>query len=441
MNLNIPEPTHKRVVIIGGGFGGLKLVEQLRDSAFQTVLLDRNNYHQFQPLLYQVATAGLNAGSIAFPFRKDLRHNKDFHFRLAQVEKIIPEQKYIVTDIGLLTYDYLVIATGTTTNFYGMTPIQTSALSMKSITEATTLRTRLLSNFEKALVTEDPEKRKKLLTVAIIGGGATGVEIAGAIAEMKRYIFRKDYPELGTNALEIYLIEGSPRLLNNMSEKASEKAFRYLRDMDIRIRLNAKVTDYLNQSIIIEDGDPIPADTVIWVSGVTATLPAGLPQECIGHGGRLFVNEFNQIKNYNDIFAIGDVCLQTEDNYPKGHPQVAQTAIQQAKLLAHNLQQLSNNRPLHPFHYRDKGTLATIGRNKAVADLPRFHTSGFLAWILWMTVHLYSILAARNRLEILFNWMWSYLTYDRAIRLIFPASAPSSEQKGNKKENKPGTRH
>lgn len=419
MNLNIPETGRKRIVVIGGGFGGLKLIKTLRHSSFQLVLLDRNNHHQFQPLLYQVATAGLNPGSIAFPFRKDLSRIPDFHFRLAEVKKILPEKNQVETDIGPLKYDYLVIATGTDTNFYGLKNIQAHALPMKSVVEATTLRTKLLCNFEKALTTHDPVKRQHLLTIAIIGGGATGVEIAGALAEMKHYIFQKDYPELTANSLNIYLIEGSSKLLSNMSEKASEKAQDFLRHMGIKIMLNTKVTDYQDENILTESGQAIPADTVIWVSGVTASSPGGLPKESIGHGGRILTNEYNQVKNQTHIFAIGDICLQTEPNYPKGHPQVAQVAIQQGKILAHNLEKIEKHQPLTAFHYHDRGSLATIGRNKAVADLPHFHTQGFTAWVLWMGVHLRSILGVRNRLEILLNWVWNYLAYDQAIRLIF----------------------
>lgn len=419
MNLNIPQTGKKRIVIIGGGFGGLKLINILRHSGFQLVLLDRNNHHQFQPLLYQVATAGLNPESIAFPFRKDFRHIPDFHFRLTEVKKILPEKKQVETAIGFLAYDYLVIATGTGTNFYGLKNIEAHALPMKSITEATTLRTKLLCNFEKALTTSDPGKKRQLLTIAIVGGGATGVEIAGALAEMKHYIFQKDYPELPAGSLHIYLIESSPRLLGNMSEKASEKAFHFLKGMGIKIMLNTKVTDYRDKNILLANGSTIPADTLIWVSGVIATPPEGLPSECIGHGGRLLTDEYNQIKNLPHIFAIGDICLQTETHYPEGHPQVAQVAIQQGKMLAHNLKKAEKNRPLTAFHYHDRGTLATIGRNKAVADLPHFHTQGFIAWILWMGVHLRSILGVRNRLEILLNWLWNYITYDQAIRLIF----------------------
>lgn len=416
---NIPAPAHKRVIIIGGGFAGLKLANRLKKSGFQIVLFDKTNYHQFQPLLYQVATAGLNAGSIAFPFRKDFRHFTDFHFRMARVNRIITEENKIETEAGILYYDYLVIAAGTDTNYYGMQNIRQHALPMKSVTEAMTLRTRLLMNFEEALITEDPGKRQQLLNVVVVGGGATGVEISGALSEMKRYVLQKDYPDLSGGMLNIYLIEGSNRLLGGMSEIASAKALQFLQEMGVKVLLNTKVTDYKGGSIIFGEAGSIPTDTVIWVSGVTANRFNGLPQEIIGKGGRILTDEFNRVKDQVNIFAIGDICFQTEPGYPNGYPQVAQVAIQQGKLLAANLERLEKQQVLRPFHYRNLGTLATVGRNKAVADLPHWKTQGFIAWILWMTVHLRSILGVRNRLEILLNWIWNYLTYDQAIRLIF----------------------
>lgn len=419
MNPNIPETNHKRVVIIGGGFGGLKVIDELRKSGFQIVLVDRTNYHQFQPLLYQVATAGLNAGSIAFPFRKDFRHYPDFHFRMAEVSRILPEENAIETNIGTIQYDYLIIAAGTTTNYYGMQNIQTHALPMKSVIEAMALRTNLLTQLELALTEIDPEKRKQLLNITIVGGGATGVEIAGALSEMKRYVLQKDYPELSASSFNIYLIEGNSRLLSVMSEQASAKAQEFLDRMGVKILLDTRVTDYTDGFLRFANGKSIPAKTVIWVSGVTANRFEGIPKENIGHGGRILTDEFNRVQNQVNIFAIGDICLQTEADFPQGHPQVAQVAIQQGKQLARNLQRLARQDIMQPFHYRDLGTLATVGRNKAVADLPHFKTQGFIAWLLWIVVHLRSILGVRNRLEILLNWMWNYLTYDQAIRLIF----------------------
>lgn len=427
MNPNIPETNRKRIVIIGGGFGGLTLTNKLRHSGFQLVLLDRTNYHQFQPLLYQVATAGLNPGSIAFPFRKDFQKFEDFHFRMTEVLEILPEANKVNTDIGWISYDYLVIAAGTTTNYYGMKNIQAKALPMKSVTEAMALRYKLLTNFETALTEEDKNRRQALLNIAIVGGGATGVEISGALAEMKRYVLQKDYPDLSDGCLNIYLIEGSNRLLGGMSEQASQKALSFLQKMGVIVLLNTKVTDYTGQQICLADGQVITTETVIWVSGVSANYLSGISKDNIGRAGRILVDEYNRVKGMDNVFAVGDICLQTEEHYPNGHPQVAQVALQQGRLLAKNLQCLAHKQKFKPFHYRDKGSLATVGRNRAVADLPYLRTQGFFAWFLWMAVHLRSILGVRNRLEILLNWIWNYLTYDQAIRLIFK-NIPSPRQ-------------
>lgn len=418
MDFNIPPTNRKRVVIIGGGFAGLKLAKELRHSGFQIVLLDRNNYHQFQPLLYQVATAGLNPGSIAFPIREDFRKFDDFHFRMTEVKRIFPDLNRIESDLGCLAYDYLVIAIGTDTNYYGMEHIREKAIPMKNTSEAAGLRNQLLMNFEKAL-SASSEERQRLLNIVVVGGGATGVEITGALAEMKRYIVRKDYPELPPGVFHITLVEGSDRLLGNMSEAASVKAWQFLRRMNVEIRLNTRVVDYRDGQLLFEGGGSIATDTLIWVSGVTAVVPQGVPAEVIGKGGRIQTDEYNRVLGQLNIFAIGDNSIQTTQRFPQGHPQVAQVAIQQGKLLARNLKRLVDHQELQPFHYRDFGTLATVGRNKAVADLPHFKTQGFVAWVLWLTVHLRSILGVRNKLEILLNWVWNYLTYDRAIRLIF----------------------
>ena len=419
MSLNIPATTRKRVVVIGGGFGGMKLIDSLRRSGFQLVLIDQNNYHQFQPLLYQVATAGLNPGSIAFPFRKDFRHIPDFHFRMARVTRIVPRENQIETTIGSLGYDYLVIAAGTTTNYYGRQNIQAHALPMKSVTEAMALRNHILTKFEEALTADDATKRQRLLNLVVVGGGATGVEISGALAEMKRYVLQKDYPDLTSATLHIYLVEGTSKVLGNMSPEASEKAGGFLSRMGVKLLLDTRVTDYRDGAIVLANGESIPTETVIWVSGVTARLFEGIPEAVTGKGGRILTDEFCRVKNQSNIFAIGDIAQQNEPAYPNGHPQVAQVALQQGKLLARNLCLLEHHQPPLPFHYRDKGTLATVGRNKAVADLPHLKTQGFVAWFLWMAVHLRSILGVRNRLEILLNWFWNYLTYDQAIRLIF----------------------
>lgn len=418
MSFNIVDTPQKRVVIVGGGFGGLKLAEHLKKSDFQVVLIDKNNFHQFPPLLYQVASSGLASSSISFPFRKIFQKRKNFYFRLADVKAVIWEQKTIRTSIGDLHYDYLVLASGTTTNFFGNKVIEENALPMKSVEEAVELRNTLLLNFEKATITTDLEEKKALLNIVIVGGGATGVEISGALSEMKRYILPKDYPDLVSAEMNIYLVEGEAHLLAAMSEEASENAEKFLTNMGVKIILNKKVVDYQDGQVILDDGSRINAKTLVWVSGVTATRFEHIDQSLLNRGGRINVNEFNQVPGLPDVYAIGDVCFMTEKDYPHGHPQVAQVAIQQGHLLAQNLERLEKGEALKPFHYKNLGTLATVGRNKAVADLKKLKLHGFVAWVVWMTVHLRSILGVKNKLIVLINWVWSYFTYDQSIRLI-----------------------
>lgn len=418
MSVNIADTNKKRIVIVGGGFGGLKLADKLKKSNFQVVLIDKNNYHQFPPLLYQIASSGLASSSISFPFRKIFQKRKNFYFRLAEVKAVLAQQKMIQTSIGDLHYDYLVLASGTVTNFFGNEVIEQSALPMKTIEEALILRNALLVNFEKAAIATDPLEKQALMNIVIVGGGATGVEISGALSEMKRYILPKDYPDLPHDEMNIYLVEGSPRLLSVMSEEASENAEKFLTNMGVKIILNKKVVDYQNGKVILDDGENIPSQTLIWVSGVTASHFDQIDKSILNKGGRITVNAFNQVKGMQNVYAIGDVCFMTEKDYPHGHPQVAQVAIQQGKLLAENLQRLESGKALQAFHYKDLGTLATVGRNKAVADLKKVKLHGFIAWVVWMTVHLRSILGVKNKLIVLINWMWSYFTYDQSIRLI-----------------------
>ena len=340
MGFNIAKTDKKRVVIIGGGFGGLKLANKLKGSNFQVVLIDKNNFHQFPPLLYQVASSGLEPGSIIFPFRKIFQKQKDFYFRMAEVKAVIAERNLIETSIGELSYDYLVIASGTITNFFGNKTIEEKALPMKTIQEALELRNTLLSNFEKATICTDPEEKQALMNVVIVGGGATGVEVAGVLAEMKRFVMPKDYPDLKQSDMNIYLIEGSPRLLGVMSTEASENAEIFLKEMGVNIILNKRVTDYQDGKVILDDNSTITTQTLVWVSGVTATHFDHIDKEALNRGGRITVNEFNQMPGMTNVFAIGDVCFQTEEEYPNGHPQVAQVAIQQGNLLADNLKRL-----------------------------------------------------------------------------------------------------
>lgn len=422
MSLNIPKGRHKRIVVVGGGFGGLKLADKLRRSDFQVVLIDRNNYHQFPPLIYQVASSGLEPSSISFPFRKVFQRRRNFYFRMAEVLGVDPTCNVVRTSIGEVEYDYLVLAAGTTTNFFGNRAIAEQAIPMKTVTEALALRNTLLLNIERALTCDTEAERAELLNIVIVGGGATGVEIAGVLSEMKRFVLPRDYPDLRPRLMHIHLVEASDRLLAGMSPSSSADATRFLRQMGVDILLQRRVTDYRDHKVIFEDGAVIPSRTFIWVSGVTAIRIDGLAPELLGRGSRIRVDAFNRVEGMTNVFAIGDQCIQTGDpNYPNGHPQLAQVAIQQSRLLAENLPQIALGETLQPFHYRNLGVMATVGRNRAVAEIGRFHLGGWLAWVIWLVVHLRSILGVRNKIVVLLNWIWSYLTYDQSLRLILRA--------------------
>lgn len=419
MNIQIPRTNQKRIVIIGGGFGGLTLADKLKKQNFQIVLIDRNNYHQFQPLLYQVASSGLESSSISFPYRKQFRKRKNFFFRLAEVHAVNTEKNEVETSIGNLIYDYLVIAAGSTTNFHGNDIIRQWSFPMKSVEEALTLRNYLLLNLEWALDCDNDKTRQKLLNVVIVGGGATGVEIAGAISEMKRYIIPNDYPDLkGVDEINIYLIERSDRILSAFSKESSDHALRFLKKMGVTVILNKTVTGFENNYVLLDDGQRIGTNSLIWVSGVKAEHIDRINTESIGRGGRILVNKFNQVSGYTNVFAIGDICLQPEKNYPNGHPQLAPVAIQQGKHLARNFKRQLKKKEWKPFLYTDKGTLATIGRNKAVAEIRNIKLYGFPAWVVWLLVHLRSILGVKNKVLVLLDWMWNYITYDQSVRFI-----------------------
>ena len=426
MSINIKRTEKKRVVIVGGGFAGLRLATDLRGSGLQVVLIDRNNYHQFPPLIYQIASAGIEPGAISFPFRKIFRDRKDFYFRMAEVRAVFPDKKIIQTSIGKVDYDYLVFAAGTTTNFFGNSHIADEAMPMKTVAEAMGLRNALLSNFERALTCATEEERQELLNVVIVGGGATGVEVAGALSQMKRYVLPYDYPDMDTSQMHIYLIEAADRLLSGMSPDSSAKAYDFLTKMGVEIRFGKLVTDYRDHKVVMKDGSEIPTRTFIWVSGVRANSITGIDGDMLGRGGRIKVDQFNRVMGMDDVFAIGDQCIQaTDPHYPNGHPQLAQVAIQQAALLAKNLRKMINgDAGLTPFAYKNLGSMATVGRNKAVAELGKLHTQGFFAWLLWLLVHLRSILGVRNKLIVLFNWMWNYITYDDSVRVIVYATRP-----------------
>lgn len=419
MSFNIEKNDKKRVVIVGGGFGGLKLANKLKNSGFQVVLVDKNNYHQFPPLIYQVASAGMEPTSISFPFRKIFQHRKNFYFRMAEVRAVFAEKNLIQTSIGKAEYDYLVLAAGTTTNFYGNKHIEEEAMPMKNVSEAMGLRNALLGNLERALTCSTKQEQQELLNIVIVGGGATGIEVAGILSEMKRFVLPNDYPDLPSSLIHVYLIEASPRLLSGMSEESSTHAEQFLREMGVNIFLNKRVVDYSDHKVKLEDGTEIATRTFIWVSGVTGVTFGNLPPSLIGHGGRIKVDAFNRVEGMSNVFAIGDICIQEADEkYPKGHPQLAQVAIQQGKLLAENLIRLEKGQEMKPFHYRNLGSMATVGRNRAVAEFNKVKMQGWFAWVMWLVVHLRSILGVRNKTVVLLNWMWSYFTYDPSMRMI-----------------------
>ena len=416
---NIPRSPYPRVVIVGAGFGGINLVKALHNKPFQVVLIDKNNYHLFQPLLYQVATAGLEPSSIAFPVRGLFKKKHNLIFRLAEVKAVQPAANTLQTSIGDIHYDYLVIGTGSISNFFGNKNFETYGSGMKTLYEAVGIRNFGLKQLEEALLLTDPKEKNEFLNIVIVGGGPTGVELAGALAEFKRTIFVQDYPEISPELMNIYLIEAAPRLLANMSEQASAQTHKFLSGMGVKIMLKTMVKDYNGEKATLDNGQEIYTRSFIWSAGVKGNAPEGLPPEAIAKGNRIEVNEFNYVKGYENIFAIGDVAQMTNDpRYPKGYPMLAQVAIQQGRNLGANLLRLQKKQPLKPFWYKDKGTLATIGRNKAVADLGKMHLHGFPAWIIWMVVHLLFLIGFRNKLVVFINWVYSYLTYDRGTRIL-----------------------
>lgn len=417
--MNIPKTSFPRVVIIGGGFAGVMLAKKLKNKELQVVLIDKNNYHTFQPLLYQVATGGLEPDSIAFPIRKVIKDIPNFYFRLAQVFEINAEKKKIKTNIGNLKYDFLVIATGSQTNYFGNTNIEKFSMDMKSVPQSLDLRSLILENFEDALLTSNLDERNALMNFVIVGGGPTGVELAGALAEMKKGILPKDYPDLDIRQMQINIVQGGERLLDNMSEKASEKAEDFLIHLGVNIYKNVRVTDYDGCFVTTNSDLNFKAATVIWAAGVKGALVNGLQNECIvERAERIKVDAFNKVVGYDSIFAIGDIACMTTENYPKGHPMMAQPAIQQGKHLASNIISLIEKKPLKPFIYKEKGVMATIGRNKAVVDLKKLKFQGVFAWFVWMFVHLFSLIGFRNKAVVFLNWVYNYIRFDRETRLI-----------------------
>lgn len=417
--MNLSKTSQKRIVIIGGGFGGISLAKKLKDLDAQIVLIDRHNYHTFQPLLYQVSTSGLEPDSIAYPIRKVLKRLKNFHFRLASVENINPDKKIIQTNIGELTYDYLVLATGTKTNFFGNENIEKHAMPMKTVPQALNIRSLMLQNFEKADDSGSDVERKALLTFCIVGAGPTGVELAGAFAELKRNVFPKDYRHLNVDEMEIHLFEGGPRILGPMSKHASEKSNEFLDNLGVKVHVNTIVSDYDGNVLVMANGKTLKTKNLIWAAGVTGASIDGFEiTKLVERLNRYKVNRFNQVDGYDSVFAIGDIAYMETDAFPNGHPQVAQPAIQQGEHLAKNLDLFFQGKTMKSFTYFDKGTLATIGRNRAVADLGKLKFSGIFAWFIWMFVHLMALVGFRNKVVVFFNWAYNYINYDKAARLI-----------------------
>ncbi len=419
----------KKIVIIGGGFGGIELAKKLKNKNVEIIILDKHNYHTFQPLLYQVATGGLEADSIAFPIRKIFKGQKNLKFRVTEVKKVFPELNKLETTIGNIDYDYLVIATGSTSNYFGQTEISQNAMPMKSIPEALNLRSLILQNLEAAIIAKDPVKESELLNFVVVGGGPTGVETAGAIAELKKHVLKNDYPELDLNKVNIYLIEGSPELLGAMSVQAQQKSKQFLEELGVTVYTEARVQSYDGQTLSLVDGRKIGAATVVWSAGVKGVVLDGLNTEAVVRGNRLKVNEISLIEGYQNIFAIGDVAAMITEETPNGHPGVAPAAIQQGKLLAKNLVNLIENKPTEAFKYFDKGAMATVGRNRAVVDINKIRFQGIFAWFTWMFVHLMTLVGFRNKLVVFVNWVWSYFSYDRGTRLIIRPFKPFKEYK------------
>lgn len=414
-----------KLVIIGGGFGGLRLARKLNNKpGFEITLIDRHNYHQFQPLFYQVATAGLDASNISFPLRKVFQKSKNVTIRLAEVQEIKTAENTVVTNIGNFDYDTLVIATGADTNFFGNANLGAYAFPMKSTVEALQIRNSLLNNFEEATIEKDPVKRESLMNIVVVGAGPTGVELSGAIADMKRYQLPKDYPEIDFSKMKIFLLEGSGKTLANMSEKSSAHSKAYLERLGVTVLTNTLLQDYDGEKITLKDGSNIPAKMVIWAAGIKGNVPTGINKELVARGNRIKIDRQCRVQGFQNIYAIGDVAYMEEPAWPNGHPQVAPVAMQQADMIAHNLKRIemkSSDKNLQEFVYNDKGSMATVGRNLAVVDVPKpkLHFGGFFAWMIWMGLHLMLILGVKNRFFVFSNWLYNYFTYDQNLRLIF----------------------
>lgn len=414
-----------KVVIVGAGFGGLRLARKLNNKAgFEVVLVDKFNYHQFQPLFYQVATAGLDASNISFPLRKVFQKSKNVRIRLADLKSVVPDENKIITDIEEINYDVLVLATGADTNFFGNAELAAHAFPMKSTVEALQIRHRLLHLFEEAHTITDEDELQRAMNIVVVGGGPTGVEVSGALAEMKKYVLPKDYPELDFTKMNIYLLEGTGKTLASMSQKSSEKSQQYLEKLGVNVLTTTLVKNYDGKNVELQDGNRIPAATVIWAAGIKGNIPNGIDHSLIARGNRIKVDRYCKVQGLQNIYALGDLAYMETPGFPHAHPQVAPAAIQQADMLAHNLlliEKKANTDRLYAFEYYDKGAMATVGRNLAVVDVPKpkLHFSGFFAWLIWMGLHLMLILGVKNRFFVFMNWLYNYVTYDQNLRLIF----------------------
>lgn len=437
MGKSIPRTSSKRVLIIGCGFAGIKLARKLSPLDMQVVLIDKLNYHQFQPLFYQVATSGIEPSAISFPIRKIFQAQQNLVFRVGEVKNIHPINKTVDTTIGEISYDYLVIATGAKTSFFGMSNLEKYTYPMKTTADSIILRNRLLQNIEDAVGNIDDAERKALLNVVVIGGGPTGVEISGALGEMKNFIIPKDYKEIDIKEVKVTLIESGTRILPYMSHKASNRAEAYLSELGVTIEKNVRVVDYDGETLTLANGVKIASKTVVWAAGIAGSSIPGLPDSVIGRANRIKVNAYNQVEGFFDIFAIGDIALMAGDaNYPNGHPQVAPVAMQQALNLSKNFRSILEGTGMASFVYSNQGTMATIGRNRAVVDFKFIEYYGFLAWATWLFVHLMSIVGIKNRLIIFINWMWSYFTYDQSLRLIIRTCNCKPDDKTGKEDVK-----
>ena len=412
-----------KIVIVGAGFGGLKLARRLNNKAgFEVLLIDRFNYHQFQPLFYQVATGGLDASNISFPLRKVFQKSNNVRIRLAELKQIVPSQNKIITDTEEINYDVLVLAMGADTNFFNNTNISENAFPMKSTVEALQIRHRLIQNFEDALCVKDPEELQRLMNIVVVGGGPTGVELSGALADLKKYVLPKDYPELDFSKMNIYLVEGSDKTLGTMSERSSAQSKKYLEKLGVKVMTHKTVKNYDGRNVLLQDETKLPTAMVIWAAGVKGNIPDGIDKNLVVRGNRIIVNRECRLPSYNNIYSIGDLAYMETPKYPHGHPQVASVAIQQAKLLAENLRRVERKATqFYEFEYNDKGSMATVGRNLAVVDIPKpkLHFGGIIAWMIWMSLHLMLILGVKNRFAVFSNWLYNYFTYDQNLRLIF----------------------